>query len=144
MADELETGSERPLRGDNTAEPVCPIKMGRDGPLCSRPLHSAPRSDKGPVCLMHSMDPNKGAGELLEAFQQEFEAILETAGEGEAQFNHFFFPSILVLTPQTILAICSFEGATFTQPAWFDFTTFKRHANERFHGVLSAELTGRD
>jgi uncharacterized protein YjbI with pentapeptide repeats len=121
MADELETGSERQLAGNKTDEQVCSAEMGRGGRKCGRPLHTAPQgSDEKPVCLMHSKDPNKSAGELFEAFWREFEMVLE----GGAHFEGFRFPKLDLEDRLFGPMICRFEGATFMQNADFTSATF--------------------
>ena len=133
MADEFQTGShECSLEGNNTVEEVCPVEMGGAGLKCGRPLHNAQEGlGQDAVCLMHSKDPNKGAGELFEAFWQEFEVILEAAGGNEAHFEGFSFPK-LDLVERRFEAICWFERAIFTQDALFTGATFTRNANFDF------------
>jgi uncharacterized protein YjbI with pentapeptide repeats len=72
---------------------------------------------------MHSKDPHKQSGPLFEAFWQEFDGILEEAGEGVAHFERFVFPK-LYLKHRYFRAICRFDEATFTQEANFEEVTF--------------------
>jgi len=98
------------------------------GPRCGRPFYSFDANNQ-PVCLMHSDDPNKQSGPLFETFWQEFEQILEDAGEGEACFNHFIFPE-LDFRPEikTFRAACSFVNAIFKEKADFSCAVFLQRA----------------
>jgi uncharacterized protein YjbI with pentapeptide repeats len=119
-----------PATAETESEAGCPIEMGLvGGPRCGRKLHAAPGGvDEQPVCLMHSKDSNKQSGALFDAFWVEFERILEEAGENEAHFEYFFFPNA-DLHRRTFKAICRFDGATFTQGAYFGRATFTQNAN---------------
>ncbi|OFW31426.1 MAG: hypothetical protein A3J28_07195 [Acidobacteria bacterium RIFCSPLOWO2_12_FULL_60_22] len=117
---------------------------GKKRKRCGRPPYSAPEGvDKRPVCLMHSRDPNKDN----DAFQQEFERILEEAGEGEANFTLFVFPRAdyagrefkarCIFGDATFTQRANFIGATFTQEADFTRATFTQWAN--FRGATFTE-----
>jgi hypothetical protein len=113
----------------------CPIEMVSDVDLipiiCGRKLHAAlDGADKQAVCLMHSKDPNKQSGPLYDAFWQEFERTLNSAGEGEAHFEYFIFPQI-DLRYRKYQAICKFDGATFTQDSDFSLATFIKYVSFR-------------
>ena len=115
--------------GSATGGAGCPVRMGSSGPICGRPIYSAPEGlDDSPVCLMHSKDPGKQTEVLFDEFWLEFEAILKTVGVGEAHFESFVFPRLL-LRERKILAICRFENATFTQNAIFLGATFTQNAD---------------
>jgi uncharacterized protein YjbI with pentapeptide repeats len=115
-------------REDINIEAGCPIRMGYSGPKCGRTFHIAPDGiDVKPVCLMHSKDPRKQSGPLLDAFWLEFEKILEDAGEGEAHFERFVFPE-LNFKNRKLKASCRFNGATFTMDAHFNDSTFMHDA----------------
>jgi len=113
---------------------------------------------------MHSKDPRKQSGPLFDACSLEFERILGDAGEGEAYFDHFFFPpldftvgnskrsagSTLRPSRRTQTSVmCLREGgrlreATFTQHADFRFAIFTQTAN--FHKATfmqDADFSGR-
>lgn len=155
MADEQETKSENNVaaepmvEGDEGSEPEpekepdentewegkygeagCPIWMDSYGNLgCGRKLHVAPDGiDEKPVCLMHSKDPGKQSGPLFEEFRQEFERILEDAGENVAHFEQFAFPE-LDFSERTFRAICRFDSATFTRDADFYEAIFMKNAD---------------
>jgi uncharacterized protein YjbI with pentapeptide repeats len=116
-------------------EQRCQVLMSNQQ-RCGLPIHAAPPGvDLEPVCLMHSKDPNKSDA----AFQEEFERILRDAGEGEADFTRFVFPSANY-GRREFRAICHFYGAafkqgvdfyraTFTQGAVFFGATFTQNAN---------------
>jgi uncharacterized protein YjbI with pentapeptide repeats len=114
----------------DSGEAGCPIRMGgKDAPICGRKLHIAPDGvDEQPVCLMHSKDPGKQAGLLIEEFRMEFERIMEEAGEGEAHFQYFVFPK-LDFRGRKFQAICWFDYTIFTQSATFIDATFAGKAN---------------
>ncbi len=110
-------------------EQHCPVRM-HNGKGCGRPIHAAPSGvDEEAVCLMHSKDPKKSDA----AFQEEFERILRDAGEGDADFTRFVFPSA-DFTGREFRAKCTFGFATFTQKAIFSAATFTEHAS--FHGAM--------
>jgi hypothetical protein len=116
-------------------EASCPIEMGSDVDLiiriCGRKLHAASGgADELPVCLMHSKDPNKQSGPLFDAFWQEFERTLNSAGEGEAHFEYFIFPQ-LDLRYRKFHASCQFDGATFTQGSDFSLAIFIKDVSFR-------------
>ncbi len=127
-------------------EAGCPVRMGDFGHVsCPRKLHVAPDGVDGkPVCLMHSKDPHKQSGPLFDEFWREFDRILGAAGEGEAYFDHFFFPLLdFGLTGRKFQAICRFYAAIFTRDVDFSYAhfaqdadfreaTFTQHANFRF------------
>jgi uncharacterized protein YjbI with pentapeptide repeats len=126
-----------PAAVEAKSEVGCPIEMGWSGPRCGRKLHAAPDGvDEQPVCLMHSKYPNKQSGPLFDAFWQEFERILEDAGEDEARFDRFVFPAA-DLHERIFKAICLFDGATFTQQADFRRVTFTQNAD--FVGATFAQ-----
>jgi uncharacterized protein YjbI with pentapeptide repeats len=135
MAEEQEITSDasEAAEGDR-GEVGCPIEMYYDDNpemrrKCGRKLHVAPDGiDEKPVCLMHSKDPRKQSGQLFVEFRQEFERILEKAGEGEAHFEGFIFHQ-LSLFGRKFRAICRFVGATFTQDADFPCATFTKDAD---------------
>jgi hypothetical protein len=108
----------------------CPIVMGEFGRMrCGRRVHAAPEGvDEKPVCLMHSKNPRKRSGQLFEMFWLEFERILESAGENEASFEHFVFPSVH-FSGRKFQATCRFDLATFSQDVRFDFAVFTRDAS---------------
>ena len=111
-------------------EAGCPIWMGEyHGDVrCGRELHVAPDGvDKKPVCLMHSKDPQKQSGPLLDAFCSEFERVLGDAGQYLARFQRFVFPQ-LDLAGRYIEAICLFVETTFTRDADFRKVTFTENA----------------
>ncbi|HEY1255014.1 MAG TPA: pentapeptide repeat-containing protein, partial [Terracidiphilus sp.] len=114
-----------PAAAEAESEAGCPVKMGWfSGPICSRKLHAAPGEvDEQPVCLMHSKDPNKQSDPLFDTFWQEFEKILEEAGEKEAHFEHFVFPGA-DFRNRNLKAICRFNQATFSQNANFNDAIF--------------------
>ncbi|HEV1993977.1 MAG TPA: hypothetical protein VGR03_06590 [Candidatus Acidoferrum sp.] len=101
---------------------------------CGRSIQPAPAHDATPVCLMHSRDPQKSDA----TFQKEFEAILEAARNGFADFTRFVFPrasyaerkftAACVFSLATFTRYASFSGATFTQDANFFRATFTRDA----------------
>jgi hypothetical protein len=115
-----------------SGEICCPIMMGYfDAHRCGRKLHVAPDGvDITPVCLMHSKDPCKQSGPLFDSFLQEFEEILQSAGDGKARFDQFVFP-LLDFSGRKFQAICWFAKAIFTQDASFAKATFAKDAN--FH-----------
>ncbi len=105
----------------------CRIRMWSGKP-CGRPIYrlpdgSKPDEDAEPVCLMHSRHPGKDDA----AFQREFERILQEAGEGEADFSRFVFPTSDYYGRE-FKAQCVFYGATFTQDAAFIEVTFMQAA----------------
>ena len=112
-----------------SGEAGCPILMGYyNSPRCGGKLHAAPAGvDEQSVCRMHSKDPNKQSGKLFDTFWQEFERILEKAGENEAHFERFVFPHAN-FSKREFRAICRFEGADFTQDAHFNEATFTQNA----------------
>jgi hypothetical protein len=57
------------------------------GKPCGRAIHRAAGRDDEAACLMHLHDPDKNDSD----FQIEFEAILEAAGDGVADFTGFVF-----------------------------------------------------
>jgi hypothetical protein len=128
-----------------SCETGCPIWLDSVlGLKCGRKLHIAPDGiDSTPVCLMHSMDPNKQSGPLFDAFYFEFERTLEDAGEGEAYFEWFVFPR-LNLRERKFRAMCRFDNAIFTQGATrltFSFTASLGHIISRC-GSSSLFLSG--
>jgi uncharacterized protein YjbI with pentapeptide repeats len=98
----------------------CPVNM-QSGKSCGRAIHPVSGCDDVPVCLMHSLDPDKNDSD----FQREFEAILEAAGDGVADCTSFVFPSAKYESRE-FRAECVFEGATFTQDSDFRFASFNR------------------
>jgi uncharacterized protein YjbI with pentapeptide repeats len=112
------------------SELLCPVDMGRGyKSICNRPLHPAPTGvDEQPVCLMHSNDPAKQSSPLYDAFIEEFESILEKAGDGEANFKCFVFP-VFKSSRRTFKPKCNFNRATFTQYASFYGATFNQGAD---------------
>jgi uncharacterized protein YjbI with pentapeptide repeats len=77
---------------------------------------------------MHSEDPQKDGA----AFQAEFENILRRAGDGEADFSAFVFPTANsgeAGVPRTFAAKCNFYEAKFLGSAMFDHVHFMRGAN---------------
>jgi len=128
---EMEPDESAAAEGDR-AEAGCSVRMGDFGHVsCPRRLHVAPDGiDEKPVCLMHSKDPRKQSGPLFDACSLEFERILGDAGEGEAYFDHFFFPP-LDFTGRKFEAICRFYAATFTQDADFSYVPFAKEADFR-------------
>ena len=72
---------------------ACPVDMWHGEP-CGRITHKAPRGvDKEPVCLMHSLDPDKDKKE----FRREIDAILNDESDyhphrNTYNFVSFFFP----------------------------------------------------
>jgi hypothetical protein len=119
-----------PAAAEAESEARCPIQMSwPNGPRCGRKLHVATDGvDEQPVCLMHSKDPNKQSDPLFDAFWQEFEKILEEAGEKEAHFEHFVFPGA-DFRNRKLKAICRFGQATFTQNANFNHAIFAHIAD---------------
>ena len=116
-------------KGEAITGQRCAVRM-HNGKGCGRPIHAGPSdADEEPVCLMHSKDPNKSDA----AFQDEIEHILWRAGEGDADFSHFVFPSA-DYTGREFRAKCTFGFATFTQKATFSAATFMQHAN--FHKAM--------
>lgn len=104
-------------------EQRCPVRMHNQQP-CGRPIYVAPLSvDEKPVCLMHSMDPNKSDA----AFQEEFDRVLAVAGKGAADFTRFVFPSARY-SDREFRAECTFRFARFTQDADFNGATFTQNA----------------
>jgi len=146
MAEEEKSVAREPAAGaDDLSRPVgtgatagdhgCPERMD-DGQPCGRPIYTAPPGvDKEPVCLMHSRDQGKSD----EEFQEEFERILNEAGDGIADFTRFVFPSCnysgrtfkarCIFWHATFTQAADFGGATFTQDADFHWATFTREAN---------------
>jgi hypothetical protein len=117
---------ELPMAEDTSDSSGCPVMMVTE--RCGRPLHDAPEGiDKRPVCLMHSRDLRKQEGTLLKSFMQEFDTILQAAGDGEATFAWFVFPG-LDFRHRQVQAGCGFIGTTFTQDAVFEGTTFAQGA----------------
>lgn len=115
---------------DDDGRGSCAIIMGYGdtGVKCGRGIHIAPEGvDEKPVCLMHSKDPQKHSGMLFAAFMEEFEKILEQAGEGEAHFEHFVFPQ-LNFAWRVFEAFCLFAEAIFTRRVNFHFATFTKEA----------------
>src|SRR5208283_3548047 len=109
--------------GVSEAKGRFPVRMHGDRP-CGRAIHhpifmAVP--GEGPVCLMHTRDPNKDDRE----FQQEFERILREAKDGLADFTRFIFPTSDYYN-RTFTAECDFSSAMFTQQAQFSFATFTR------------------
>jgi uncharacterized protein YjbI with pentapeptide repeats len=115
---------------EEAANKDCLVEM-YEGKRCGRSIHSAPAHDATPVCLMHSRDPEKKD----EAFQEEFETILEAAGEGIADFTGFIFPNA-DYEGQEFAAACLFNNAVFVRVATFTSVTFARTA-----GFLGATFT---
>jgi uncharacterized protein YjbI with pentapeptide repeats len=120
--------------GENSSPGGCPVEMARNKP-CGRPIHPAPVCDPTPLCLMHSRDPKKSE----EAFQEEFEAILKSAGDGVAKCTGFVFPcsnfnerkfrAACVFDGAVFTRYADFMGATFTQDAYFSGATFTEGVN---------------
>lgn len=106
-------------KGESLSEGRCPIRM-RDGQRCGRAIrYAATGVGEEPVCLMHSRDRGKSDAE----FQEEFDRILEKAGDGLADFTGFVFRD----SPYDRIkfdASCCFQGATFTQDAEFSHAKF--------------------
>lgn len=73
---------------------------------------------------MHSDDPNKED----KKFQEEVDTILRNAGEGEADFWGFFFPSSLY-SGREFTAKCLFVNVTFMKDADFSCARFKKDVN---------------
>jgi hypothetical protein len=117
-----------------TAAPVetCPVLM-RDEKPCGRPA-LGPLSDGTSYCLMH-----RPAVKDDDAFQEEFERILNEAGTGVADFTRFVFSHAnykqrvfrarCVFVEATFTQDASFTGATFIQGAEFIRATFTQNAN---------------
>jgi uncharacterized protein YjbI with pentapeptide repeats len=91
--------------------------------LCNRPIHHAAGIDGENLCLMHSRDPDKDSN----AFQTEFEDILEKADDGVADFSGFVFPEA-DYSSHTFNPTCNFTEATFTRGADFALTKFAQGA----------------
>nr|MBI3613418.1 pentapeptide repeat-containing protein [Nitrospirota bacterium] len=101
------------------SEPTgCPIIMS-DGLPCGRPVYTAPRDISWlPVCLMHSRDPNKDAGQ----FHHEIRSILQEVSihhrmETYFDFAAFVFPGV------------SFSEGRFTKEVRFSRAEFLREAS---------------
>jgi uncharacterized protein YjbI with pentapeptide repeats len=107
---------------EDATDEGCPAEM-YEGRRCGRQIHSAPGHDETAVCLMHSRDPEKSD----EAFQKEFEDILEVAGEGNADFTGFIFPSANY-EGREFGAACLFNNAVFVRTATFTSVTLVRTA----------------
>ncbi len=89
-----------------------------DGKPCGRPLYSAPEGvDETPVCLMHSKDSEKDAGE----FEREIKAILDGTSECH-RGKHFDFAGFVFLT-------YDFSNVTFGQGASFTRAEFGEGAD---------------
>ena len=111
---------------------ICLVKWG-DDEVCGREVHDAPpNTDVRPVCLMHSRDPNKHSGELLEQFNREIKEMIEEGFIGMAAnnlvaFDHFVFPqfNFRLLSPDKPVSFrCSFHKSVFTEKAYFGSTLF--------------------
>lgn len=114
---------------------------------CGRPVHDAPDgTDKIPVCLMHSNDPNKRSGQLFEDFRRCIEETIAIAeagipygssvGIGDenldslpreavnniADFGGFVFPDMPL--GRKIRCRCQFRNAKFSGPASFQYVEF--------------------
>jgi len=70
----------------------------------------------------------KAIPELDKLFQREIDAILESAGDGEADFTRFVFFSCNY-SSRTFRAYCNFSRATFAQNALFTLSRFKKGAS---------------
>ena len=126
----------------------CSMRMGT-GDLCSRPSHQpSPGIDPHPCCLLHSADPEKGDGLLLEKFHDEIEAILSDPGARLADFTGFVFPSLDLSSREVLLPCrffdCSFQGqllcknTKFQQNVSFEHARFKASPDfrgSRFIGI---------
>jgi uncharacterized protein YjbI with pentapeptide repeats len=95
------------------------------GQVCGRPIYST-AADPTPVCLMHSVDPNKNT--VL--FDQEFDRIIAAAAASNtiADFTRFvffaaYYPLKKFPTP------CIFDEARFDCEAKFSATTFAQEAS---------------
>ena len=134
----------------SAAPETCPVEMSDDQP-CGRPIHPAPQGvDHLPVCLMHSIDPDKDKA----LFRQEIDAILEgTSNHHHSQdkfdFTRFVFPEAN-FRETTFTRGANFGSATFTQDADFREATFtkeprsmKRRLLESLISVLRAFSTQR-
>src|ERR1043166_7805901 len=54
---------------------ICDVSMA-DERKCNRPIHDSPLGiDPTPVCLMHSLDPEKAREPLLTQFREKFNPI---------------------------------------------------------------------
>jgi uncharacterized protein YjbI with pentapeptide repeats len=72
---------------------------------------------------MHSRDPDKDKGQ----FWDEFDRIIDGAGQGLADFSWFFFVQA-DCTRRSFICACVFEFATFWGDAEFCFSRFKKSA----------------
>lgn len=103
------------------------------GGACGRPLHRITAAgDDGPVCLMHSHDPNKSVPE----FHAELVSIMKSAIETAADFTNFVFPA-LSFNGLVFEVNCIFTSATFTHDAVFAGATFAQDAD--FRGATFAD-----
>lgn len=106
---------------------TCPIEMSDDLP-CGRPIHDAPAGcDEKPVCLMHSLDPNKPHDE----FKREVDAILASSSSQHRPKFCFDFSGFVFL-------VADFRGRTFDKKTDFSGATFTRTAN--FTNVTFTEV----
>jgi Pentapeptide repeats (9 copies) len=113
----------------------CPVEM-HDGKPCGRPVYNALAGvDERPVCLMHSVDPDKDEG----WFQYEFRRVLNDNSQGVADFTRFVFPSSYYSTRE-FSSTCLFRNAKFLKVANFMKASFARDADfseaEFAHGAI--------
>jgi uncharacterized protein YjbI with pentapeptide repeats len=118
MADPAQNG---PHTAADPAE-TCPIPMSK-GSRCGRPILPY-QQDQPHVCLMHTNDPCKDEA----GFEEEFEHILNEAGDGVADFTKFVF--LTVYYPgREFRARCVFSDATFTREVYFNEAKFTQLAD---------------
>jgi hypothetical protein len=98
----------------------CPVQM-RNRRVCGRASWGSV-VDGTHFCLMHAPIVKDGS-----AFQQEFERILNEAGNGVADFTRFVFP-ISNYDGRQFNAKCIFGGASFLGKITFNRATFSQGA----------------
>lgn len=112
------------VRSEAQSAEGCPVNMFNLR-RCARPLYRSqtPLRDAVPVCIMHSMDPQKNN----DAFQEEFERSLAEAEDGVANLSGFVFPTSNY-RKRKFCVKCIFNRATFVGPADFFGAVFEEAA----------------
>ena len=104
----------------SSAPQTCPVGMSDLKP-CGRPTHHAPQGvDDEPVCLMHSLDPDK---DKLK-FREEIDAILNATSSYHRPTDRFDFEKF-------VFPEADFGGTTFTRDADFRRAKFTEAADFR-------------
>ena len=111
----------------SSAPQTCPVGMSDLKP-CGRPTHHAPQGvDDEPVCLMHSLDPDK---DKLK-FREEIDAILNATSSYHRPTDRFDFEKF-------VFPEADFGGTTFTRDADFRRAKFTEAADFRGRSLPKA------